>query len=69
MKYIYTWIRKIYGFFGGLLLNTFEKILEKLLLISMHVPNKQTGNSLFLKTNKHIDPNKTYRLGKKGKKE
>ena len=37
-------------------------------LISIHVPNKQTGNSFFKETNKHIDPNKTYRLGKKAKK-
>ena len=33
------------GFFGGLLLNTFGKIPEKLVLISIHVPNKHTGNS------------------------
>ena len=59
----------IYWLFGGLLLNTFGKILEKLSLISTHVPNKQTGNSFFKKTIKHIDPNKTHRLGKKAKKE
>ena len=59
----------IYWLFGRLLLNTFGKILKKLWLISTHVPNKQTGNSFLWKTIKHIDPNKTHRLGKKGKKE
>ena len=58
----------IYWLFGRLLLNTFGKILKKLWLISTHVPNKQTGNSFLWKTIKHIDPNKTHRLGKKAKK-
>ena len=35
------------------------------MLISINVPNKQTGNSFLKKTIKHIDPNKTYRLGEK----
>ena len=44
-------------------------MILSLSLINIHVPNKQTGNSFFKETIKPIDPNKTHRLGKKGKKE
>ena len=36
------------AFFDGLLMNTFGKVLKRMSLISILVPNKQTGNS-FLK--------------------
>ena len=37
------------------------------MLIRTHVPNKQTGNSFFEKSIKHIDPNKTHKQGKNPK--
>ena len=44
------------------------KFYKSLSLISIHVPNKQTGNSFFQKSIKRIDPNKAYWLGKKSQK-